>query len=78
MNQREVRLCALRLCAEVLHSAIKTGEILNRINDDTSDDDAERIVEAAAEFLVSLQVRVRRLSRPIRASVEKPFDANVG
>ncbi len=68
MNKREVKLRALKLCLVVIMRAIDSGDIVNMVDDDTTDEEAERIQEAAGEFRFSLHKRIQSLEANERSN----------
>ena len=61
MNQREAKLRALKLCLHVLKDAIDSGAMADMVDDDTTDEEAERIVGEADVVRFALHKRIQRL-----------------
>ena len=61
MNQREAKLRGLKLCLHILKDAIDSGAMTDMVDDDTTDEEAERIVDEADSVRFWLHKRIQRL-----------------
>lgn len=61
MNKREAKIRALKLVYQRIQDLIDSGEIIDGVDDDTTDEEAEIISDFADEFRFSLLKRIRRL-----------------
>ena len=61
MNKREAKIRALKLVYQVIQDAIDSGDIIDHVDDDTTDDEAEIINDFADEFRFNLLKRIKRL-----------------
>lgn len=74
MNQREAKIRGLKLCLHLLKDAIDSGEMVDMVDDDTTDEEAERIVDEADSVRFWLHKRIQRLEaaqHPLQPTEER-------
>ena len=58
MNQREAKIRGLKIAIHILKEAFESGDIINMVDEDTTDEDAERIANEVNEIRYGLIKRV--------------------
>jgi len=58
MNQREAKIRGLKLAIHILKEAFESGDVIDMVDDDTCEEDAQRIADEIDGIRLGLQKRL--------------------